>query len=285
MTYLSQAQPWLQDYETDLNLATARQIRKQIKEIIDDHTLSAAQSGPPYWLCVLIRLWHDQRANVLTLNYDTLVERVIRRMSDSNVEPILAQHIYPPYFADIASRSGAAVWDGEASDTFLYLKLHGSVNWYYSGRDDFYGETIFCANLHPIGEDYSRLREEKEALELLSKDKDTLIIPPVTEKTTYFNNETVRGLWKDARSALAEARRIVVIGYSLPPSDLGMRLFLANNQPAPKTPVYVVDTNPCVAERYADLLPKLRIVKVEDFLQGPNPVERFSQQYPNLVVT
>ena len=144
MTYLSQAQPWLQDYETDLNLATARQIRKQIKEIIDDHTLSAAQSGPPYWLCVLIRLWHDQRANVLTLNYDTLVERVIRRMSDSNVEPILAQHIYPPYFADIASRSGAAVWDGEASDTFLYLKLHGSVNWYYSGRDDFYGETIFA---------------------------------------------------------------------------------------------------------------------------------------------
>ena len=61
-----------------------------------------------------------------------------------------------------------------------------------------------------------------------------------------------------------------------------MRLFLTNNQPAPDTPVYVVDIDPCVAERYAALLPKLRIVKVKDFLRRPNPTERFSQQYPNL---
>ncbi len=67
MTYLSQAQPWLQDDEVYLNLATVRQIRKQIKEIIDIRTASAAQ--PPDWLKCLIRSWHDQRANVLTLNY------------------------------------------------------------------------------------------------------------------------------------------------------------------------------------------------------------------------
>ncbi len=189
--------------------------------------------------------------------------------------------MYPPYFANIRSRT-TTLWAEAEIDTFSYLKLHGSVNWYYSGRDDFYGETIFYADVPPLGETHP---EAEEFWESLSKDKDTLIIPPVNEKITYFNNETVRGLWKDARSALAEARRIIVIGYSLPPSDLGMRLFLINNQPAPNTPVYVVDTDPCVAERYAALLPKLRIVKVKDFLQGQNPTERFSQQYPNLVVT
>ena len=126
------------------------------------------------------------------------------------------------------------------------------------------------------------IQKQRNLWDWLSKDKDPLIIPPVNEKTTYFNNETVKGLWKDARSALEKACRIIVIGYSLPPSDLGMKLFLTNNQPAQDTPVYVVDIDPCVAKRYAALLPKLRIVKVKDFLRRPNPTERFSQQYPNL---
>ena len=263
-----------------MNLATARQIRKQIKEIIDTRTATAAQSAAPDWLNRLIRSWHDRRANVLTLNYDTLVERAARELSVTDeIKGISPEQMYPPYFADIRSRTSALL-SGEEIDTFSYLKLHGSVNWYYSGKDDFYGETIFYSRVPPLGEYH--LGEEK-ALEVHSRDKDTLIIPPVNEKITYFNNETVRGLWKDARSALEEACRIIVIGYSLPPSDLGMKLFLTNNQPAPKTPVYVVDTDPCVAERYADLLPQLHIVK--DFLQGQNPAERFSQQYPNLVVT
>ncbi len=276
MTYLSQAQPWLQDDEVYLNLATAHQIRKQIKEIIDSCT---ARSAPPDWLKCLIRSWHDRRANVLTLNYDILVERAARELPlGDKTKPILAQQMYPPYLANITSRTRSSYGE-ETIDTFSYLKLHGSVNWYYSGRENFYGETIFYADVPPLGEDYPKA---EASLGLLSKDKATLIIPPVNEKTTYFNNETVKELWKDAGSALGEACRIIVIGYSLPPSDLGMRLFLTNNQPAPDTPVYVVDIDPCVAERYADLLPNLRIVKVKDFLRRPNPTERFSQQYPNL---
>ena len=278
MTYLSQAQPWLHDYENYSNLATARRIRKQIKEIIDVRTATAAQSAPPGWLNCLIRSWHAQRANILTLNYDTLVERATRELSlTDKIKRILAKHMYPPYFVNIMSRSGVGLWGEIDIDTFLYLKLHGSVNWYYSGRDNFYGETIFYEDVPPLGEVHPKV---EEALRLISKDKEALIIPPVNEKTTYFNNETVEGLWKDARSALTEASRIVVIGYSLPVSDLGMRLFLINNQPAPQTPVYVVDPDPKVAGRYAKLLPDLHIVT--EFTHGQNLVNRFSQQYPDI---
>ena len=98
-------------------------------------------------------------------------------------------------------------------DTFLYLKLHGSINWYYSGRDDFYGETIFYADVPPFGSDYS---DQEKVLSALSGDKQTLIIPPANEKTIYFNNETVKGLWHDASVALSKATRVFVIGYSLP---------------------------------------------------------------------
>ena len=194
MTYLSQAQPWLQDHEVYSNLATARQIRKRIKEIIDTHTLSTAQSAAPDWLNLLLRSWHDGRANVLTLNYDTLVERATREfLFADKTKGISPRQMYPPHFADIRSRV-TTLWPERPIDTFSYLKLHGSVNWYYSGRDDFYGETIFYSEVLPLGEDPLKLREHEEAFRVLSEDKDTLIIPPVNEKITYFNNETERWL-------------------------------------------------------------------------------------------
>ena len=255
MTYLSQSQPWLKTHENDRNKAFAGQLREQIKEIIDDRTTSAARSGPPNWLSCLIRSWHERRATVITLNYDTLIERASQELPITNkIRGIRAEEMYPPYFANIKSRSGVGLFGGETIATFLYLKLHGSTNWYYSGRDNFYGETIFYSDVPPLGSD---LLAEEKALSARSRDKEALIIPPVTEKTTYFNNETVKGLWHDARDALSKATRVFVIGYSLPISDLGMQLFLINNQPEPQTPVYVIDTCAAVATRYECVLPKI----------------------------
>ena len=278
MTYLSQSQPWLKTPENDRNKAFAGQLREQIKEVIDDRTRSAARSDSPDWLKCLIRSWHERRATVITLNYDTLIERASRELPIvDKIMRILAGEMYPPYFANIQSRSGAAVWGKETTDTFLYLKLHGSTNWYYSGRDNFYGETIFYSDVPPLGSD---LLAEEKALSARSRDKEALIIPPVTEKTTYFNNETVKGLWHKASVALSKATRVFVIGYSLPISDLGMQLFLINNQPQPQTPVYVIDTCADVATRYECVLPELQITK--DFAHGQEPVEKFSAHYPNM---
>ena len=74
-------------------------------------------------------------------------------------------------------------------DTFTYFKLHGSVNWLYSGRENFFGETIFYSDVSPWG---SCIADFERDSRLSAEDKQSLIIPPVTEKTTYFNNETVR---------------------------------------------------------------------------------------------
>ena len=214
MTYLSQSQPWLKTPENDHNKAFAGQLRKQIKEIIDDRTTSAARSKSTRLAepC-LIRSWHKRRATVITLNYDTLIERASQELPITDkIKGILAEQMYPPYFAPIASRS-ASPWSGGPRDTFSYLKLHGSTNWYYSGRDDFYGETIFYSTVSSLGSD--NLAPEKKSIERAG-DKEALIIPPVTEKTTYFNNETVKGLWHKASVALSKATRVFVIGYSLP---------------------------------------------------------------------
>ena len=279
MTYLSQRQPWLKNHNNDYNQAVTGYIRQQIKEIIDERTSIATLSEAPQGLNCLIKSWHKQCATIITLNYDTLIERASRELQiTDDIKRIRAEQMYPPYFSNIASRSGVGLWGGTKTSTFSYLKLHGSVNWFYSGKDNFYGETIFYSDVPPLGED---LLEMERSLCLRAKDKEALIIPPVTEKSAYFDNETVRSLWQEAGSALQDATRVFIIGYSLPITDLGMRFFLVGNQPKPKTYVYIIDINSEVVTQFSELLPNLDIR--DEFVSEQKAVNSFFRSYPNIL--
>ncbi len=277
ITYLSQRQPWLSEYENDYNKSLAGRIRHQIGAVIEEHTARASQSEPPPWLKDLIRSWHHEQATIITLNYDTLVERACKQVQTSkNGSKILAQHIYPPYFSNVQARSGVGVLGEGSLKTFSFLKLHGSINWYYSGRDDFFGETILFSEDFPFGHEvWSDVRFRRPQ----SQDKELLIIPPVTEKHTYFNNETVKRLWREAGRALSEAERVFIIGYSLPLSDLGMKFFLTKHRPSVKTPIFLVNTDRGVVSSYRSTLAwDVR----DDFVNNREPVTSFVRAYPNI---
>ena len=111
----------------------------------------------------------------------------------------------------------------------------------------------------------------------MSGDKEVLIIPPVTDKLTYFNNETVRRLWQEASDAVQAASRMFVIGYSLPPADIGMRFFLQYSQPSKGTAVYIVDQDAEVVARYEELLPKLKVKS--EFAGQTEVVSKFVGKY------
>ena len=275
MTYLCQPQPWLKSYENDQNRAKAGFIRQQIREIVEVCTSEVAMSGSPDWLDRLVKAWHSNHTIVITLNYDTLIERAVRELKINDKTVLVrADQIYPPYFSNISSRSGAGMWGENKIDTFSLFKLHGSVNWFYSGREDFFGETVYYSDVPPLGRDYLI---QEEILASLARDKESLIIPPVNEKTTYFNNETVKALWREAGFAFRRAKKVFVIGYSLPDSDLGMRLFLSQNQPIPQVPVYIIDINPKIALRYKGCLQSLDILN--KFSKTEKPVEEFVENY------
>ena len=246
MTYLSEYQPWLDRQFNQYNQGLATALRRSIKNVIEarsiasmtssESILGSPTSSKPEWLDYLIEQWSTRQVSVITLNYDTLVERAARAPSISGINNgngILPSQVYPPYFSNIRSRAAALV-SPTPIDTFAYFKLHGSVNWYYSGREDFYGETLFYSDVSPWGSEPDSY--ERDALSV-ARDKETLIIPPVAEKTTYFNNETVRRLWQEASNRLYGATRVFVIGYSLPMSDLGMQFFLKRSLPSSETPV------------------------------------------------
>ena len=276
MTYLSQPQPWLREETYHRHLALARDIRRRIREVIAEGKAAAMQEVLPTWLPTLIRQWHSRQVSVITLNYDTIIESACRGPVTEDSRKIFPTDVYPPYFAGIGSRSGGGFFGSIKLETFTYFKLHGSANWYYSGRDDFYGETIFCTNVPPWE---ARCSQEERNPPPAAGDKDCLIIPPVTDKLTYFNNETIRRLWQEAREALKSASRIFIIGYSLPLSDLGMRFFLQDGQPceATKALVYIVDRNEEVVGRYKKLLPRQNVIG--EFSGGETVVADFAQHY------
>ena len=280
MTYLSQPQPWLREPEIDLHRSLGGRIRQSIAAIIEERTKLASASPAPDWLRRLILAWHTREAVVITLNYDTLIEKAARDLQVSEkISALLPTDIYPPYFANIASRSGAGLWGHEVRRTLRLIKLHGSVNWYYSGREYFHGETIFYSDVPEFGpaRDEAARCATRQRLNDMAADKEILLIPPVSEKTTYFNNETIRGLWKDAAAALQNAAALYIIGYSLPMSDLGMRFFLAGNDPSAPSLVQVVNTDTNILQRYGEILNRSDMRS--DYIGPDNPIVRLACDY------
>ena len=80
-----------------------------------------------------------------------------------------------------------------------------------------------------------------------------LIVPPTWNKT---DNVEIVGVWNQAIKELSEAQNIIIIGYSLPKTDLFFQYLLAlgtlNIQRLKR--FWVVDTNPDVDKKYQSFL-------------------------------
>jgi hypothetical protein len=139
------------------------------------------------------------------------------------------------------------------------IKLHGSLNWRYSGSDRAVGEEIYDIGLVPGWTD-SPLNTAAVAA---APDKVPLVIPPTLEKSPFFINETVRGLWRLAKRALKKSGHWYVIGYSLPDGDHNMLGLLRNAiQGSPKL-ITVVNRDEAVAERYRRALRGLENIRFD----------------------
>ena len=254
LTYLYQRQPWLHDHFNELNLRVANRIIKYLAERIEAGTHAAVQTPAPHWLVSLVDQWHQQRATVITLNYDTLVERIACGLG---IE--LAQ-LYA---------------SGSSRETLEYIKLHGSINWHSSGEDSNSG----IWNYVDVTPWTSQINACDSDVQMLS-DTEPLIIPPLTEKATYYENTAIRQLWQRAGDAIDSATRVFVIGYSLPISDLGMQLFLMRSLLNEPTPWYLINTDAKIKCHFKKLLPRYEFI--DTFVSEQNPTEPFVECYPSL---
>lgn len=242
LTYLSQPQPWLKEYDNLQNRALFLRMTETIGKVLHTSTIETVSRGCPDWLRDLVQRWDNDKSSVITFNYDTLIERAALTFD------IVPQHIYP---VPLTSVRRVPEWGSDPKKSFRLFKLHGSANWYYSGAESFYGEVLYYGHVAPWGEASNEVEREST---LAASDKVSLVVPPTTEKVRYFQHETLRQIWCKASEALSAAAHIYCVGYSLPLTDLGIRFFLQHSRPMQKVSFQIVNKDQTLVEHYKKLL-------------------------------
>lgn len=158
---------------------------------------------------------------VITFNYDLLLEKLL--------EAIHQWHMFDGYGIDIPlarkalptarfdKLRGSEVLPMIRSKALL-LKLHGSINW---GVPTIRAEKDDVIYRMPSGSGSSMAyRQIKAEGNLpLTIHFEPVIVPPIVDKSEWLRNQTFRYLWNMANQAIQEAKEIIFIGYSLPPTD------------------------------------------------------------------
>jgi proteasome lid subunit RPN8/RPN11 len=109
--------------------------------------------------------------------------------------------------------------EGEHPSKTLILKLHGSVNWV---QEDETKPVAYIADVPDFFHDPRDLGTQPRHPEAQADSGRKLILP--TYLKDISSNAALLGLWTKAHRFMAEAREMVVVGYSLNPVDHPARL-------------------------------------------------------------
>ncbi len=222
LTAMLDPMPFLDQAEVLARRSAAALVTQTIAHILDEAQATAMADPAPDWLLQLVRLWHAERAVVITFNYDCLVERAINtalipvgysRESPCALRGMDVVSPAPPRQENVYISDGNS---NLAFESMTLVKLHGSLNWYRADGDGF-GSTLFQTF------DYGKFNGETAIMprgnpEFIAH-MDRFIIPPVSEKSQHYGAYVVPALWKTARDAMSAATRVTFVGYSLPPED------------------------------------------------------------------
>ena len=241
LTFLAAEKPWLAETENLRHKVISLELTHVIRYLFLEKSRDALVWGinkPPAWLDSLLAYWHNNRCAVITLNYDTLIERVASTTYDAKRPKIPTDQLYPIRLTPATSQNPAhqtrAIEIEEPIKTFKLFKLHGSINWFYSGRSDFFGEELFYV---PCNGGVDGVFDMTDGHDADNVDwcrlggKCPLIIPPMLDKSVFFEHEALRSMWFQASQATRTADRVICFGYSLPKSDLAMSQFLNSCAP------------------------------------------------------
>lgn len=280
LSFLSSEQPWLSRAENHRNRALFLDLTEVLAEVVLASQNQALKGEPPVWLERLVATWHERRAVVITFNYDTLIEKMYRA-AVRDPERFYYRTAYPQAMMPIEGLRGSVLGsDKSYIDTLTLLKLHGSVNWLYSGSASYAGETLFDV----------RLDTEWKPDELFgpgsvrdrSMDKVPLIVPPTTTKLPYFGNEAVDGLWQLAAGKIRGASSVTIMGYSMPPTDFMVRdlleTALSTRLDASSVVAEIVDRNPEIASVFEKAIKSVRF-QMSRHASAGEPIPDFAMEY------
>jgi hypothetical protein len=131
----------------------------------------------------------------------------------------------------VDSGEGAESWHGvapgpTAAGSIRLLKLHGSLNWAQATEP------------LPLRDDiYDRL-------------ETGVVQPPLTGKSV--KGEPFNKVWRQARRRVKSARRLILVGYSMPVADGLVRSLLSTDLQSVLEDVFVVEPDPATRDRHIE---------------------------------
>ena len=265
-----------------------------IGQVLGESQRAALREGAPAWLDDLVSVLHARRSTVLSFNYDNVVECAVDGhclTSHSDGRQHVTSHdivdrlppapptILPEELPVDAFPAGKLSFKetfplpDRVADTFRLLKLHGSLSWYWA-PDDTTGVTL--QRWRSPGVFGAAWLDDEDERRRALPGRVPFIVPPTAMKSSYLTNLVAREIWGRARAALAEAQRLIVIGYSVPPEDQVAGGLFAETLGGRDVEVVIVD--PCaraVKARLADL----GVASSAKCFDKPSCVEDFTAWY------
>ena len=250
LTYLSTDLPWKTERQKALNKA----LYIDITEKIQNHFGGLNDNEECETYQPLFDFIRGNQIPCITLNYDLLLEKYLYSRMDNSYQ--VNNKTYKGYYKipieSLNSRTGNSGFGFISANTDTFgkklspvLKLHGSINWLWTGSN--LGDTIYCQNIN-----------KSEDL-LLSEGLVPYIVPPVLDKSSFYNNNVLKSIWRQASSYLKNANEIYIIGFSFPQTDLAIKyLFQSSVQPEAK--IYIINTNQTVKIRYEKIFGKDSVI-------------------------
>jgi len=204
---------------------------------------------------------------VITFNQDLQVEKALDVIASAKERRSLPMFRFPAcYHIDfdkttVPDPAGSidtfpVVEDGE--EGVAILKLHGSMNWYSAHnspnptRRKLFDpqRSIRLTTRKPIDPSMklsgSRVGRAKFTF--------PIVVPPVVHKSQVLH-EKLKPVWDLAELRLREAQRVVIIGYSCPPTDWESANLISRalNANPHRMEVSIIDPDPSVVLRFKEL--------------------------------
>jgi len=306
LSFLAESQPHLTEVENRENESEFARLLQAIVIALDEQQTVALADPAPRWFSELVSVLHYGCYTVITLNYDTLIEAAVASQhldphgSGTNPQAMALfsdpdDFPHPDELSVPGPRQPRSVtpddllrgqppqrphssWpDGPGAATMRLLKLHGSLDWWWVPRDQS-GATL---SRHDTGSRFGApvpLSEEDRSLRLPGRER--FLIPPLSTKSPYYRNPITRQLWQDAYRALCSAKRISLVGYSLPLADIVMSGMLrsAIREGDGQVTVDIVNRDPTgLQERVIALSPGRPSIQ-PNIMEGGGCVESFAGQ-------